>query len=288
MAAAKKRSGKKEADLEEMIRSGQSGAYEALQLYRSRALRYKAKNDPTGAAVATAAGAKCLLENNYENAGFELAEVFLDIMTEFKLELTESMKTLFVEIDDRFPRQSAKRVEFLRGAVKFTITCGTRSNGDPQFQTRLAECYWQNGDKHASFHFAAGEAPLLLNKNIFASFPEANQQEKRDQALTVGIVNFLSLENLRDANELHFAYLNESKTRKFDTSSELLKFVDFLLQTCKRDAGPLFKTLVNTYASILDFDEQVPDLLMGPIAQIFFNIKPKSNPMMAMLEHMFK
>lgn len=53
-----------------------------------------------------------------------------------------------------------------------------------------------------------------------------------------------------------------------------------------RDAAPLFKQLVNGYASEVEFDESIPALLMGPIASRLFNIKPKVNPMMSMLQSM--
>jgi hypothetical protein len=38
--------------------------------------------------------------------------------------------------------------------------------------------------------------------------------------------------------------------------------------------------------SVLDYDDTVPSLLMGPIGAKFFGIQPKSNPMMSMLQHM--
>ena len=38
----------KEVDLDAMVLSGPQGAYEALQLYRSRATRLRTKNDTTG------------------------------------------------------------------------------------------------------------------------------------------------------------------------------------------------------------------------------------------------
>ncbi len=288
MAAIKKRVAKKEVDLDAMVLTGQSGAYEALQLYRSRAIRFKTKNDPTGAYTALAAGAKCLLINKYENAGAELADLFLEILTEYNITFTEAIKTLAMEIDESFlDKASPKRAEYLKGCVKYTVTCGTRELGDPAFQTKLAVCYWDKEDKNACHHFAAGEAPLLLNSKIQEKYPNANQQLERDQAVTLGIVNFLSLENLRDANELMFAFMNDQKAKGFKTNSELLKFDDYVLQTCKRDAAPLFKQLVNAYASILDYDDNIPSLLLGPIALRFFNIKPKVNPMMSMLQSMF-
>lgn len=286
MAALRRRAAKKEVDLDEMVASGPSGAYEALQLYRSRAIRLRSKDDVLGAIKTTAVGAKCLLTNTYETAGSELATLFLELVTEHKFDLTEELRALAYEIDDAYPKASPARVEFLKGVVKWTILCGAKEMGDANMQTRLAECLWDIKDKTAASHFASGEAPLVFCDKIFATYPDANQQEKRDQALTLGVANFLAQENLRDANEMVFQFKKMCKAKNYPTDSKLMKFNGYLLQTCRRDAAPLFKQLVNAYAADLDFDENVPTLLMGPIAVRLFGIKPKINPMMSMLQSM--
>ena len=66
----------------------------------------------------------------------------------------------------------------------------------------------------------------------------------------------------------------------------LYHMVDSFHSLFRRDAAPLFKQLVNAYASEVEFDESIPALLMGPIASKLFNIKPKVNPMMSMLQSM--
>lgn len=286
MAALRKRAAKKEVDLEEMVASGPAGAYEALQLYRSRAIRLRSKDDVMGAIKTTAVGAKSLLVKGYETAGSELTALFLDLVNENKMELSEELRGLVLEVDDSYPPTCHPRVDFLKGVVKWTIMCGRKEHGDAQMQTRLADCLWEIKDKTAAYHFAAGEAPLNFCDKIFATYPDANQQDKRDQALILGATNFLALENLRDANELVFTFKKTCKGKNYPLNSKLIQFCDYLLQTCRRDAAPLFKQLVNAYASDLDFDETVPTLLMGPIAVRLFGIKPKINPMMSMLQSM--
>jgi hypothetical protein len=286
MAAFRKRAAKKEVDLDEMVASGPAGAYEALQLYRSRAIRLRTKDDIMGAIKTTAVGAKCLLVKGYDTAGSELATLFLDLVNEQSYDLNEDLRALVYEIDDAYPKTSASRIEFLKGAVKWTIACGRKELGDAQLQTRLADCLWEVKDKTASYHFAAGEAPLQFCDKIFATYTEANQQDKRDQSLILGVTNFLALENLRDANEMVFAFKKTCKANGYALNSKLMQFCDYLLQTCRRDAAQLFKQLVNAYASDLDFDDTVPTLLMGPIAVRLFGIKPKINPMMSMLQSM--
>ena len=285
-ALRKKANAKKEVDLIAMVQSGPSGAYEALQLYRSRAIRLKAKNDYAEAIKSTVAGTVCLLENSYENAGAELAELFVEMLVETEQQVNDDNRAYILQIDAKFPSKSSHRVEFLKTCIKWTITCGTREHGDPELHTLLGECLWNNNDRNAAYHFAAGEAPVAYNNKIQETHAGADQQEARDRALTVGVVNFLAMENLRDANELFTQFQKSQKAKGFSTSSDLVTFCDYLLQTCRRDATPLFKTLVNTYASQLDFDDAVPTLLMGPVASKLFGIKPKVNPMMSMLQSM--
>lgn len=255
-------------------------------MYRSRAIRLRSKDDTMGAIKTTAVGAKCLLQKGYETAGSELSTLFLDLVGEHNYDLNDELRALVYEIDDAYPKASPSRVEFLKGAVKWTITCGRKELGDAQLQTRLAECLWEIKDKTASYHFAAGEAPQVFCDKIFATYPDSNQQDKRDQSLILGVTNFLAIENLRDANELVFSFKKTCKSKGFPLNSKLMQFCDYLLQTCRRDAAPLFKQLVNAYASDLDFDDTVPTLLMGPIAVRLFGIKPKINPMMSMLQSM--
>lgn len=287
MASMRKKAAlNKEVDLSGMVKSGnQDQAYEALQLYRSKALRYKSKGDMLNAIQLTASGSICFLENQYETAGSELAALFLELVSDTK-EMSEDLRDKSCEIDDRFKTDSIARVEYLRSTVKLTVTCGTKELGDPMIHTRLAECLWYKYDKHCYYHFAAGEVPLLFCRLIFERFVESSQSDSRDRALIIGITNFLALENLRDAYELFYQYQRNNKSKNYNNQTKLIQFCDYLLQTCRRDAAPLFKQLVNAYASLLDFDESVPTLLMGPIAIKFFNIKPKVNPMMSMIQTM--
>ena len=59
MALRRKREKKGDVNLVDMVQSGDSGAYEALQLFRSRALRFKAKSDVKSALQTAADGLLC-------------------------------------------------------------------------------------------------------------------------------------------------------------------------------------------------------------------------------------
>ena len=69
--------------MDSLVQSGAAGAYEALQLYRSRALKLNAK-DEFGAALSTCAGgATALLKFKYNSEGSELCNLLLDFVTEY-------------------------------------------------------------------------------------------------------------------------------------------------------------------------------------------------------------
>lgn len=287
MAAARRRTAvKKEIDLDAMVETGPSGAYEALQLYRSRAIRFRSKNDLQGALTAAAIGASSLLKHSYTTAGAELATLFVSMIDEDGKDINETIRKTIYEIDESFPAKSPQQIEFLKGCVKWTINCGSRELGDPQLHLRLANCMWASGDKNAIYHYAAGEAPEQLAAKLEESYGAPEQKDLRVRALTLGVLHFLALENLRDANDLMTSFKKTQTAKNSDSKSDLLTFLDYLLQTCRRDAQPLFKSLVNKYSSALDFDEAAPALLMGPIGQRLFGITPRVNPMMSMIQNM--
>ena len=166
MALKRRQNAAKDVNLDAMVSSGPQGAYEALQLYRSRAIRLRTKNDLAGAMVVVVQGAKCLLTSSYENAGAELASLLLDIFNESARDLDPELRRHINEVDQAFAPASPHRVEFLKGCVKWSIKYGIRELGDPLLHLTLGKCLWDLNDKSATYHFAAGEAPEQLSQKI--------------------------------------------------------------------------------------------------------------------------
>ena len=376
----------KEIDLDAMVASGPQGAYEALQLYRSRAIRYKTKNDTVNAIATLNQGAKALFLNSYKNAGSELANLLIDFLTEFNSTATTTQIDMLLELNSLFELKGtvdqaatsnnekeefnhnhfSNRLEFLKNSVKWSVKCGQYELGEPRIHVALGQCLWQTAcpqlptsssatsaavstgametynknlqfyhvnRSSAIYHLVCGESPYHLNQIIqsieITTFNDTNDAQiaqkgiiTKDRALTLGVLTFLSLDNLKDANELlnyyrmSLAAIMENNTTpnekrsasppnkkkggngsnstgnsddfQFAIESPLETFCRYLLLTCQRDAQALFKTLVNTYAKVLDFDENVPALLTGPIGLKFFGIQQKVqvNPMMNMLQQM--
>ena len=124
-------------ELDNLIAQGPEGAYEALQLFRSRALRFKTKNETKSALDAAAHGAKSLLRASHTHAGSELTALFINILDESGAELDSENRTIVNEIDSAFEHNEGDvaanlRTDFLKSCIKWSQASGTRELGDPQ------------------------------------------------------------------------------------------------------------------------------------------------------------
>lgn len=270
----------------------QSNAYEASQLYRSKSNRAKQKKDIDGAIRIAAQGAKSLLGNGYDTAGYELATTMLELLEENGKDLDPDIISHITEVDDAFEPSSASRLAFLKACVKWSAANGQRKLGDPLVHSRLALSMMDTDQSRlAMYHFAAGECPQLLVDKLCTTVSTANaaNELERDRLLCLAILHYLSLENIRDAHETIISYRKALKNLgKKDYQSDLLSFSDYLTQTSRRDALPLFKKLCNAYSSVLDFDPVIPTLLTGPIGQRLFGLEPPRPDMMTLLQGMFR
>ena len=269
MALRRKHQQKKEVNFTELVNSGDAGAYEALQLFRSRALRFKAKSDVLNALKTAVEGAILLLTNNYKTAGAELAMLMVEFLDDSGIDFNNDTHAMIIDVDDSFEEFSPRegRVEFLKACIKWTQSCGTREMGDAQLHVRHGECLWTNQEyTKAIYPFVAGEAPESLCNKISTTFTKQSDMSTRDQCLTTGVCHFLAIENMRDANKLFIEFKKANK----NTDTKILRFCDQLLQCCRRDATELFKDLVNSILKELQGwkdKETVYNLLMGPIGQ---------------------
>jgi hypothetical protein len=298
MALAKKRAAglkdrEKVSEIDAMVKSGdQATAYEALQLYRSRSNRAKQRGDIDAAIRLASQGSKNLLINGYDTAGYEMACVMLELFEENGKDLDPDTRSALIEVDEAFKPDSPSRIAFLKSCVKWSAAHGQRKLGDPLVHSRLALSMWESGEKRlAMYHFAAGECPQLLVEKLCvpASMSNAEAELERDRLFTLAILHYLSLENLRDSHELVALYKKSLKLiYKKDYQSDLLSFSDYLTQTSRRDALPLFKKLCNTYSNVLNYDPVIPTLLTGPIGQRLFGLEPPKADMMTLLQGMFR
>jgi hypothetical protein len=266
------------SDLDAMVRSGPAGAYEALQLYKSRCNRFKLKQDYIQAIEIAGKGCKALCRD-YEKAGAELASIFVELLVESGQDCSQDLRSLVNDIDSAFPEKSALRADFLLAALKWTAKCGSRELGDPMLHQRLGLLLTELGDKtKAVYHLTMAEAPEL----VWTAIKDLPPVE-RDALLAFAVCHFLSLESIRDASVLTASYRKAVP----GAASDLVQFADYLQQTCLRDAGPLFQTLVQTYAPLLQQYPAILQLVVGPIALTYFGMRQQARPdMMSMLSNM--
>lgn len=215
--AGRRRTKKDEVDLDSLVASGDQGAYEALQLYKSRSMRFKTKDNIMGAINAASHGSKVLLSKGYINAGAELANLVVDLINEVGMEINPQIRSLIFDMDNEFPPGSPFRIEFLKSCVKSTIANGQRELGDATIHLRLANCLWEIKDKNAVYHFVLSEEPEIFAQKIDQTYGNSESLEKRDQTLTMAILHFLALENLRDANELFRFFKKAQKSKGLPT-----------------------------------------------------------------------
>ena len=126
-----------------MVQRGPEGAYEALQLFRSRALRFKTKGDIKSAINTACSGAKALLKGSYTHAGSELSALMIKLLEEAGEDLDVEARAMLDDVDsayeqgDKDPSSSVQRTDFLKSCIKWSQSSGTRELGDPELHIRL-------------------------------------------------------------------------------------------------------------------------------------------------------
>jgi hypothetical protein len=263
-----------------------------LQLYRSRSNRAKQRKEIDEAIRVAANGSKVLLVNGYDAAGYELATVLLELLEENERDLDADIRTALIDVDNSFLQDSPNRLAYLKACVKWSAAQGQRKLGEPLLHSRLAFSLWACGEQRlAMYHFAAGEIPKELVQKLCSPVMAATSEIEleRDRLMTLGTLHFLSLENLRDATEFIAEYRRGLKALgKKDYQSDLLTFSDYLVQTARRDALPLFRKLCNAYAHLLNFDPAVGYLIQGPIGQRLFNLEAPRTDVLSLLQGMLR
>lgn len=283
-AAGYRKRQKKGGDLTEQVRSGESGAYEALQLFRARASRC-IPGDVEKAVALCLEGGRLLLTEGYGNAGQELAMLAVGFLKEHRKPYTEESKAWIFELEPLYGKDDAalqNKKDWLKECIEWSSQQGERHYGDAALHSRLAEAYWgkntSKDQEKAYKHFALGEAPQQAVGHIVAKYPQTSstvaQQRERDMLVLKQVLYFLSYENLRDANGVITAFEAAVSSHRSGT----LTFSKQLLKVCERDAAQLFQQLCSSNRQLVMSDQVYQRLLME-IGNKFFGIAPPANPM---------
>eukprot|EP00249_Psilotum_nudum_P008729 c21471_g1_i1 orf=302-1252(+) len=299
--------------LEKLERSVEAGNYyEAQQMYKTVYARYMAAGKYTEAMDLLQSGASVQLKHGQVTCGVELGvllvETFVKAKESFGSSVLARVKSIFKEFP-HVPHQkwesegdgaseayiAAKtRVEgcstFMKAAIKWCIESGGPSRGPAELHDMLAEYLCAESPnmdlRKASFHFVRGSHPDAYAAALVA-YMDMYHPEDADLLLAQGVLMYLSLGNLRDANLLvdKVKQTLSGKSQDFPVTP-LMHFIKFLLLTLERDAVPLFQMLRENFKSSIGQDPSFDDLL-DEIGERFYTIH-RRNGLQGMLNDLLK
>lgn len=301
--------------LEKLVKDG--NYYSAQQMYKSYSARYISAGRYSEALDLLQSGACIQLEHKQVTCGAELAVLFVETLVKGKFPYDEDTHDRVRKIYKTFPKipmphhlalgddddllkfseavGAAKiRVEgcssFLKAAIKWSAESGAPKNGSPQLHDMLAEyIYYESPEvdmKRVSFHFVRGKQPRKF-ASLLINFMGKCYPGEDDLAIARAVLLYLSLGNLRDANNLVDEIQKQVKAKELEfPQSDLTQFIDYLLQTLQRDALPLFNMLRQTYRSSIE-REPVFNELLDEIVEKFYGVRRK-NPMQGLFGDFFK
>ncbi|KAK4754574.1 hypothetical protein SAY87_002678 [Trapa incisa] len=302
--------------LEKVVNEG--NFYGAQQMYKSISARYISAERYSEALDIIESGACIQLTNGQITCGAELAVLFIEALTKGNYpcndDTIDRVRKIYkkfpqisvplqlgdVEVDDDMQKLSeaigaAKiRVEgcssFLKSALKWSVRFGSHKSGAPEIHAMLAEYIFSESPEvdmaKVSFHFVRGNIPKKFASTL-VSFMGKCYPGEDDLAIARAVLMYCALGNLRDANNLFDEIKKQVQSNNLELpSSDLMQFIEYLLQVLQRDALPLFNMLRANYKSSIDRDPSFNEF-MDLIAEKFYGVQPR-NPLQSMFGDIFK
>ncbi|CAI8604224.1 unnamed protein product [Vicia faba] len=290
--------------LEKVVKDG--NYYGAQQMYKSISARYVTAERYAEALDILHSGACLQLAHGQVTCGAELALLFVEILGKGKIPYDDETLDRLRKIYEGFPRVPlpqhlwdvddmqqlsenlgcAKiRVEgcssFLKAAIKWSAEFGTSSNGAPELHILLAEYIFSESPEvdmnRVTYHFVRGNDPIKFATNL-VSFLGRCYPGEDDLAIARAVLRYLSLGNLKDANILVDEIKKQTQASEVEfPKTDLMQFINFLLQTMERDAFPLFNMLRANFKSCIEREPAFNELL-DDIAEKFYGVQ-RRNPM---------
>ncbi|CAJ2629670.1 hypothetical protein L195_g014355 [Trifolium pratense] len=290
--------------LEQVVKDG--NYYGAQQMYKSLSARYVAAERYSEALDLLHSGACLQLANGQVTCGSELALLFVETLGKGKIPYDDETFDRLKKIYEGFPRVplpqhlwdvddmqklsenigSAKtHVEgcssFLKAAIKWSAEFGTCKTGSPELHILLAEYIFSESPEvdmnRVTYHFVRGDNPKKFATTLVNFLGKCYPGED-DLAIARAVLRYLSLGNLRDANILVDEIKAQTQTGDVDfPKTDLMQFINYLLQTMERDAFPLFNMLRSNFKPCIEREPAFNELL-DDIAEKFYGVQ-RRNPM---------
>ncbi|KAK9913298.1 hypothetical protein M0R45_037120 [Rubus argutus] len=302
--------------LEKVVEEG--NYYGAQQMYKSISARYVAAQRYSEALDILQSGACIQLKHGQVTCGAELASLFVDTLVKGRFPYDDDTLVCVRQIYNQFPKipvpqqlgdlgddmqqlsetlGAAKTCvegcsSFLKAAIKWSAEFGAPRGGAPEIHVMLADyMYFESPEVdmvRVSQHFVRGNNPKEFASTL-VNFMGKCYPGEDDLAIARAVLMYLSLGNLRDANILMDEIKKQVESKKLEfPKSDLMQFINYLLQTLLRDAFPLFNMLRSNYKSTLDREPAFNELL-DEIAEKFYGVR-RRNPLqgMGMFGEIFK
>ncbi|XP_058769990.1 protein GET4 [Vicia villosa] len=290
--------------LEKVVKDG--NYYGAQQMYKSISARYVTAERYSEALDILHSGACLQLAHGQVTCGAELALLFVETLEKGKIPYDDETLERLRKIYEGFPRvplpqhlwdvddmqqlsenigNAKTRVEgcssFLKAAIKWSAEFGTSSNGAPELHILLAEYIFSESPEvdmnRVTYHFVRGNDPIKFATNL-VSFLGRCYPGEDDLAIARAVLRYLSLGNLKDANILVDEIKKQTQASEVEfPKTDLMQFINFLLQTMERDAFPLFNMLRANFKSCIEREPAFNELL-DDIAEKFYGVQ-RRNPM---------
>mmetsp|Transcript_16312 Transcript_16312/g.26937 ORF Transcript_16312/g.26937 Transcript_16312/m.26937 type:complete len:304 (+) Transcript_16312:1868-2779(+) len=170
------------------------------------------------------------------------------------------------------------RAQFMKAAIKWSVGNDKKSTGAPMLHTAFARWYWKLKDyPSAQRHFVRGDCPQDFAKMLIEWSAQGYRSEQ-DMFIARGVLQYLCLQNLKDANILFEEFMKASSL----PPTPLTNFIRFLLLTLERDALTLFNVLREKYAPSIRRDPAFSPYL-DHIASVFYNVRVPASGLQGIL-----
>jgi len=219
-----------------------------------------------------------MISHSPYNEGTDLALELIKFYNETKKEVTleeiERIKKIFASYEEKESSESLEvsfeikltKENFMKTAVKWA---SRNVEMGKQLEDLLAIHFFKYKEYNkAQRYFVRGNPQIELLSKMLLEW--SHDEEEPDLFLARAVLLYLSLSNLRDANELF------SRNQNFFPQTPLVHFLGFLLPTLERDALPLFNFLRNKYKPSIERDPSFQKYL-DQISFIFYNVEASNS-----------
>jgi len=246
--------------------------YDAQQLYKTLIRRYSDQEEMERAASVAYEGAQKLLEFKQGNAGGELAQLVVESWQKSKTKPDSDKIQIVLKLFRAFPDDAREiRASFMKTAISWTSQFGSNTHGEPLLHLDMARAHRLLSEySTAHKHYLRAQQPEE-HAQVIIEWSTKGFKSERDLFVARTVLQYLCLESIKNANVVLGIYRQQYSDGSLDTP--LMNFVEFLLKTVERKAGPLFEMLRLKYATSLSRDPSLGTYL-DQIGETYFGIKP--------------